>query len=307
MQWPFQKSVSENLVLLALGRDSCRFLAFQGHSPVQLLHIHQVAFADLDELGRHLGQWLKQLSISDARCRWLLSRERYQSLLIEKPEVAENEIDQAAKWLVRDQLDFPPDEVLMQHYQPIGSHSRSDQVVLVACQKGMIEKLVEISHKLDLELEHIAIEELCIGLALQQHLESEQICGFIGEDQNGLIFNFYQGQSLTFNRYIRGKNFPKVEAQELSLDTDIEEANEQFLLEIQRTLDYAVNQIYRAPVMRLLLQPCAQNENLANLIKQLTEIPVVEASASVVDTRAEDPANLQPGLAELGLALRGAN
>ena len=81
--------------------------------------------------------------------------------------------------------------------------------------KSLIESQIEMTKASGLSLNSIELEELSLAHALDQHLAEDKITGFIGEDDRGLIFNFYHGNELSFTRHKKGHFLPK--SQEFSL------------------------------------------------------------------------------------------
>ncbi|TQV88531.1 hypothetical protein [Aliikangiella coralliicola] len=228
-------------------------------------------------------------------------RELYQTHSIDAPNVLDDELDNAIKWQIKDLLDHGVDEVLVSHYRPSHPDNRAKQVTAVVVEKQLVESLINITRESGLLMESIEIEELSIGNALIKHLSEDKIIGFVGEDDKGLVFNFYNGGELCFSRHKKGRFMPKAGEGEFVLDTDQEAQEESFLLETQRTLDYVISQIFRRPLDAILLQQESEkSEALAETIKQLTETDVILISPKV-ETKQEN--SQAPNLAEVGLAL----
>jgi len=255
-------------------------------------------YQDHDKLAELFLAWCKNSGVRGAECRWVLGRDLYQTYQTGTPNVLAKEMDEAIKWQIKDLLELPVDQALVTHYQPVDSSNQTDQLVAVATQKALIETLIDISHQAGVNLDSIDIEELVVGHALADYFSDEKIIGFIGEDSAGLVFNFYRSGGLSFTRHKKGRFMPNSQQQEFSLEQDKEAEQESFLLETQRTLDYVVSQIFRRPIDTLLLQKnSAADDQLAELIHQITELKVNLVTPSIV---AKDAETLAPNLAEVG-------
>ena len=302
MRWPLKASKKNGeIVVISITEQQVRLLQID-RLEKRVLAFGEAAYSSMSQLETQVSDWCRQFSLKNKPCRWLLSRPLYQTYHAEKPEVAADEIDRALGWQLKDQLEIPLEEAILRHYQPGETENKGGQLVVVVVGKALVEKLIDLSKNLSLELDAIEIDELSLGHALQAEMTEDKIYGFIGEDHQGLVFNFYHNQQLTVTRYIRGKHFPAENTEELSLEIDDQAAQDAFLLEIQRTLDYCVNQIFRRPIDKLLLQAQADNSGpLAELVAQITEIPVTPVA---VDLTRDESISGRPRLTEIGTALR---
>ncbi len=302
MKFLTKKSAS-NQFIASIDANSCRIHLFNktGSKLVQL-KTHQFEYASLDELKTKTVQWLRQNPCKDYDSRWVLNRELYQTYQVDPPKVTEKEMNEAIKWQIKDLLEHPVADVLVSHYRLGHGEQKNAQLTAVVVKKELIETLIELTHQLGLRMNAIEIEELSTGCALISHLNDDRITGYIGQDKNGLIYNFYCGETLFFTRHKKGRHLPYKSAQDFSLEAEQQELEEAFLLETQRTMDYVVSQVFRRPVENLLIENTSEeDEAIADMIKQLTEIEVTLINPAV------NPVSdklLKPALFEVGAALR---
>jgi MSHA biogenesis protein MshI len=262
-------------------------------------------YENLEALEDNLHAWCKKNNIKNSICRWLLSHECYQTYLTDSPNVLKKELPEALKWQLKDQLDFPVDEVLISYYKPHHPDPENNQVVAVSVEKKLIDTIVLMTKEIGLELNAIEVEELTIGHMLIPHLAKDKIVGYVGENRSGLVFNFYQSNKLVFSRYKKGTYLPINQEQEheFSLESQSQEQEDAFLLETQRTLDYVISQLFRKPVDLILLQNKEGNTSvLAETINQLIETPVSIVESDVDYEQQENL--LTTTLAEAGCAVR---
>ncbi|MCW8875611.1 MAG: hypothetical protein OQJ89_08720 [Kangiellaceae bacterium] len=301
----FNSKKQDNFVIASLEGQHCRIQHFklQENKLIQLA-AKSFLFTSVDQLAEEFIQVCREQSLKSCCCRWMLSRDHYQTHTLDRPKVTEKEMNTALKWQIKDLLEQPVEDVLVGHYQPMHPDKPEAQVIAVVVERDLIVKLIEMSRAAGLEMDSIEIDELCIGNAFLEQLTPERITGFVGEDSSGLIFNFYNGQNLCFSRYKKGRFMPTVKNdEEFVLDDEQEAQEESFLLETQRTLDYVISQIFRRPLDSILLQQrSANDQQLADTINQITEIPVQLIEAPLLE---QPDLPFLPTLAEAGCALRG--
>lgn len=300
----FNAKKQDNFVIASLEGQHCRIqhLKLQENQLIQLA-AKSFLFTSIDQLAEEFIQECRQQSLKNCSCRWVLSRDHYQTHTLDRPKVTEKELDIALKWQIKDLVELPVEDILVSHYKPLHPDKPEAQVVAVVVEKGLIMKLIEMTQTVGLEMDSIEIDELTIGNAFLEQLSPERITGFVGEDSSGLIFNFYNGRNLCFSRHKKGRFMPTVKSEEeFVLDDEQEAQEESFLLETQRTLDYVISQIFRRPLDAILLQQRSTNDqHLADTISQITEIPVQLIEAPMLE-QPELP--FIPTLAEAGCALR---
>lgn len=314
----FKKKISDKILVASINGGQCRIQQFINQSGnLKQANITVFDYANLTELTLYFGQWCKSNQIKNTPCRWLLSHELYQSYLTDPPNVLEKEMTEALKWQIKDQLDLPVNEVLISHYKPNHPDPDNKQITAICVEKKLIEGLINVTQTTGLVLDSIEIEELAIGKALSSYLEPDKIVGYVGENNSGLVFNFYQNNQLVFSRYKKGLFIPSSATNEFSLESDSQDLEDAFLLETQRTLDYVISQIFRKPIDLILLQQNNQRrDTLAETINQIVETkvllvkPNVEAlfngqpnSEADGDSKPAEQKTIMTTLAEAGCAL----
>ncbi len=298
---------TDKLIVVSIDGQHCRLNYFSTLSDKPVVTATtSFNYSNEESLEKAINHWLRTNGYKNILCRWLLNRELYQTYNIDAPNVLEKEMAEAIKWQIKDLLDFPVNDILVSYYKPKPPTADSKQIVAVVVEKKLIESLISISQKVNLIMDAIEIEELSIGYALLPQLVENQITGYVGEDSTGLVFNFYSGEELAFTRHKKGRFLPVSSTDEFSLESENQDKEDAFLLEMQRTLDYVVGQLFRRPVDKLLLQGASDSDqSLADTVSQLTEIEVCLVSPEISLAQDNSDKNSLPYLSELGSALRG--
>ena len=315
MVWGLNRQSDAKQVLVSLSESEIRlFLVENQSNNITLIDSYYANYDSLETLQQQCQQWFRSQKCKGLDCYWLLSRKLYKTLNIKPPQVPEAELDDSIKWLIKDQIDQPIDEVLAGHYFPYTEEQEPTKFTAVVTEKAFVEKLIEITNESGLQLISIGIDDLAAAntfatLLTDSKQSSGKIEGFIDQDHLGLIYNFYVDQSLAFTRHIKGRFFPTESPAEFSLEDDnSDQQQDQFLLETQRTLDYCVSQVFRKPIDALYLDGSkTASDKLVKALEQVTEIPVnridLAASNDLLEdeTDPERPVPLKMSLAEAGM------
>ena len=118
----------------------------------------------------------------------------YQILLLEVPNVPEDEVSDAARWQVKDLLDFPVDETVVELFR-LPRQSTADGKPIgyaVAARRRSIQEHIELFKSAGLSLDVIDIPELC----------QRNVATLLPQDEHGVAFlHFTQNRgSLTITR-----------------------------------------------------------------------------------------------------------
>lgn len=192
-----------------------------------------------------------------------------QLLLIEAPQVESSELNGAARWKVKDMIDFNVDDAVIDVIEipNIKELKRSPMIYVVVVKREKIKFIVELCKNCSSELSIIDIPDMA----------QRNFASLLPEDQNGVaILSINSNNSLlTITR--KGELYlsreletgfeqllSSVQNQDTSLET-AEEVNsvemlqslERMVLEVQRSLDYYEAQYSQPQINTLFLAPFA--------------------------------------------------
>ena len=245
-------------------------------------------------------------------------------LLLEKPPVADEELRGAVQWKIRDLIDFPVEEAVIDVLGIPGG--RSDMVYVVAARQDVVRGQIQRLEQAGFALEVVDIPEMA----------QRNLAGLLPEDEGGVamlslrggdgLFTITRGGTLYLSRrldtgldaLLPGEGFEVSdteggdEGEVLSLDV-VSAEQQQLLdgvvLEIQRSLDYYESHFGQPPVGTLVLGPTARSvaglqdyltANLAARVRGLDLAEVLQVPAEV------DRAQQGRCLIAIGAALRVA-
>ncbi|MDY6943284.1 MAG: pilus assembly protein PilM [Pseudomonadota bacterium] len=201
-----------------------------------------------------LRELLKASGLERSSCSVILGSDEYQLLMVEAPEVGNNELRAAMRWRVRELIDFHIDDAVLDIFQvPRGATANPHQMLfVVACRSAVIAEYVAAAEKSGCRLKVIDVTELALrniaslleedvsGVAML-HLEPD--FGVITVTQQGTLYLSRQ-ISLGYRQLVG-----------LEGQADLEFQLDNFVLEVQRSLDYYERQFGQPPVRALYLTP----------------------------------------------------
>lgn len=239
--------------LLAVGvlpdRVQCARFAYDG-ALARLSFWHE----EMASGGR--GQVLLQLARGggvkkSARCATLLAPGDYRLLQTEAPAVPEEEIGEALRWQLRDQVDLPVETAVIDHLPlpDAGGGGRPRQVFAALAAEAVIAPLVRDFQAAGLDLQVIDLPELAqrnIAALFETENRGLAFLAF-GETSALLTFN-YQGELFALRRIeIGAAQFAGASAERR------DQLAERVVLEMQRSMDTVNRQFSAISLSRLML------------------------------------------------------
>jgi MSHA biogenesis protein MshI len=129
-----------------------------------VLSLMRGGFAAFDrrQRGKDLQHLLKRQQLTKHRLAICLDRSRFNLSMIEAPAVAPSEISQALTWKVKDLIDFPLDQLVLDYVNVPATKSAAAMVYAVTSNEVSIEELVNEVNQAQGALERIDIPPLAL-------------------------------------------------------------------------------------------------------------------------------------------------
>lgn len=198
-------------------------------------------------------QWQKRSAVS------VLPPDYYQLMQIELPELPPDERRDAARWQIREMLEFPVEQAVVDVFNvaPFGSDKRPLTYVVAAREELLRERLNLLSEA-ELSLTAIDIPEFALRNLTELFLEDDRGTAILYlQEQGGLLTIAREGVHYLTRYLSSGMNDLLPYA-----DGDYEALTEQLdsiVLEVQRTFDYCES-TYRLPMVSRLLVAMTERE-----------------------------------------------
>ena len=222
---------------------------------------------DNDWAGR-LEQQASGIQLANTRLTSVLPNGSYQLVLVEVPDVPANEVKSAIRWQIKDLLDFPVDEAVVELFEmpELSTASNKNMAYAVATRRSRVQEHIELLQDAGLSLDVIDIPELC----------TRNIATLLPQDAGGVAFLHFSGShgTLTVTRqgvlYLIRQIEKGLAAMDAVVQDDFARAElvSTIVLETQRSLDYYESHFDYGPVTELVLAP---GSNIGGLADSLHE------------------------------------
>ena len=193
-------------------------------------------------------------------------------VMLEKPEVAENELRQAVRWKIKDSIPFDVNNAIVDVFEIPGQieRGRTPLVYVTAAEKDSLKQHVQLLEEQNLEVESIDIAELVMRNIAALLPEDQQGVALLKLDAaNGLMTLTHDSSlylarnidvgysSLTSTNSILGENPNESDglALEEGMSPDHQRALDGIVLEVQRSLDYYESHFAKPAINSLVIAP----------------------------------------------------
>ena len=197
--------------------------------------------AKVDQLTQ-LTEFVVKHNLSDMPCYVVLPNTDYQLLLVEAPDVEDNELRSAMRWKVKDLLSMPLEKAVLDVFpMPAdGNRTGKKMVYVVASNLDHIQKCINLINESGLALESIEIEEMALrNLSLLKSADEESRgVAMVRVVEGGGSVSLYRAGNLYLSRQFT-LNYSGGLLDDLPGDV--------LALEVQRSLDYYERQMGLAP------------------------------------------------------------
>lgn len=217
---------------------------------------------------------LKTLGFDRYDCLTVLSPADYQLLIVDAPDVPDPELKNAARWKIKDMIDYPVDDAtvdVMRIPDPrAGMHAHP--LYTVAARNEAIRKNMERFSNLRLRLSVIDIVETAQRniAALLEPPHGGVAMVYVAKDHVLCTVNF-EGELYLTRRIDVG-----LEELEKLAQGSSDEAKNRILLEVQRSFDHLERQFPFVSVTKLLIAPTPADTGLQSYLADNLDIPVEE-------------------------------
>lgn len=240
--------------------------------PPTLQSLHYSAVENKAETASVLKKLVHENKLEDKSIATSLLSANANLVMLEKPEVAENELRQAVRWKIKDSLPFDINNAIVDVFEIPGQieRGRTPLVYVTAAEKDFLKQQIQLFEEQNLDIETIDIAELVMRniaalLPEDQHgvalLKLDATNGLMTLTQDSSLYlarNVDVGySSLMASNSILGEH--PGESSGLSLEEGMPPAQQRSLdaivLEVQRSLDYYESHFAKPAINSLVLAP----------------------------------------------------
>jgi len=245
-----RKRRNSGLVGVAFAREGFAVVALADggrDAHPRLTAASQFVASDPEVLASQLAEWVDHNQLKGAPAKALLAPGEYHLLQIEAPPVAATEMRQAAAWRVRELIDFPIDQAVIDTFEPPEATQRgTKRINVVVAHRAVVAERIQQIEDGGLTLDAIDIADL--GQAqVSRRLPDDGGHALLALDETeGLITVYRDGELYLARSLDRGR---------AALANDDGSLAEALLLEVQRSFDYFESSLSQPPLGMLYLYP----------------------------------------------------
>jgi MSHA biogenesis protein MshI len=222
-----------------------------GKAAVELSAFYPIVPSHSPEVLERLG---KDLRAASHRCGTMLGGREYQLLMVDAPNVPQDELKTAVRWRLKDMLDFHVDDATIDVLDiPVDTSapSRGHSMFAIAARNALIQSRQELFTEAKIALSVIDIPEMAqrnISAVLERDGRGLAMLSF---DADGGLLTITHNGELYLSRRI-DVNIGQL----LEPDSDKQQVcYDKITLELQRSLDHFDRQFHYVNVAKLLLAP----------------------------------------------------
>ena len=240
--------------------------------PPSLKSFHYYAIDNKAETSAVLKKVIQDNQLDNISIYTSLLTSDYNLEMMEKPEVAENELHQAVRWKIKDSLSFDVNDAVIDVFEipDLKERGRTPLVYVAAAEKKLVKQRIQIFEDHDLEIESIDIAELVMRNIAALLPEDSQGVALLKLDGSKGLMTLTQDSSLYLTRNI-DVDFGSIstvnsilgespaESDGLTLEEgmspDQQRTLDAIVLEVQRSLDYYESHFAKPAINSLVLAP----------------------------------------------------
>jgi MSHA biogenesis protein MshI len=231
-----------------------------------------VLFEKIDVAANDYVSAIKSLHTSsplDGTAFIVLSEAQSQIVQVDKPNLPENEIIAALKWLIKDLVTIAPDNMIVDYFDVPLLAGRQEKLNVVCAPANELKKLVEVTEQNGLKIRHITTQEFAFANLLPT--QNDAVLLVCQQPNEEIVLIIIKNQQLYFHRRLRGfANIATKSADELSFSI-IDDIS----LEIQRSTDYFERQLKQAPIRAIqVLLPMKLENLVVDKLAENSSVPV---------------------------------
>jgi MSHA biogenesis protein MshI len=240
---------------------------------------------DLKVQQNNLSSFVVSNKLQHVDCYAVLAREDYRLIPIEKPKVADNEIGEAIRWLIKDLIDFPLEEAVVDFFPTQTRTGQAEKICAVVARLQWLNILAGVVKTAGLNLKAINITTL----AIRNIISSLRIVGnsavFLTQEGEYYYILVVKDQLIYLERKLESGSQNESNAQ------IFEDFCNRLVAELQRSIDFYQNRDKTIPVKIFLDQFLGQNQKLIQYIETAfnLQIEILDADKWLSDNSKRMP------------------
>jgi MSHA biogenesis protein MshI len=270
---------------------------------------------DPHAIGGELAATVKELGLAGTACCVVLSPEMYSLRQVDPPAVEPAELRDAARWSIKDLVDFSVEDAIIDVFPSPEAHGRPARLNVIAARRKVLQQHVATLEGSGLMLVAVDILELALrNVALLLPSEARGVA-LLHTQPTFSVLTLSRNGWLWFSRQLDIDLEELEGAAEAALSDKLESGGEEqraldaLLLDLQRSFDYYEHQLGQIAPAELVLTPGrVETTHLRQWLAKNLSVPIGELDlGALLDSRVNIVRGLSGSIvAPLGAALRRA-
>lgn len=244
--------------------------------------------SEISEAASRLREQSRAVGLGEATCNVVLAPELYAVSLVERPKVPDEEVREAVRWRMQDNLEFPADQAAIDVFALPESASRDRSMVfVVALHVEMLKRLLDNVYAAGIQVGSVDVSELALrNISHGLYPEPEWSVGLLRLTPTSGVINISRGEELFLSRRVSG--IPS----ELS-ESAWDQFNDRLLLQVQRSIDYYESAMGQPPCNALIVATThGWQDKVCDYLSDMLPLsvrPIKEELRNLYDIRLHNP------------------
>ena len=243
------------------------------------------------------------------RCISLMRSEAYSLHMVEAPDVEEHELREAVRWRIKDMIDFPVEQAVIDVFDIPDQRNSSDMVYVVVAKNKDVGEQVKLLLNAGFKLASIGIMELAMRNISSLVPDNEKGVALVhlGRDSGSITLTkkgvLYFTRHLTGSEKLFGQDYSK------NITAEMEGWLDTVIIDVQRSLDFYENQYQQAPTYSVVMVPLLKPiEGVTEYFSSQLGVPVryLELDKMFEVSKQVDLEKISICLPAIGAAMRSA-
>lgn len=247
-----KKSAVNGLTSLVINKGGISFAHVRdGNTQPELTCCEYIASANPLLEPKRFKDLLEANKLLGTHTSVVLPESSYQILLVERPEVPDEELAEALRWRIKDLISFDVEQAVIDYIElPEDAYrGRSRMVYAVAAEQTKVDLWVDWCGEIGLDVTAVDVPEMALLNLTEDLADSESGLAVFNIGEEGSSINLLSDAALYFTRNLS------------YCHSSSPESAASAVLELQRSLDYYESQVGKPPCVRLLVMPMQADES----------------------------------------------
>ena len=220
----------------------------------------------LDDMTNAIARWVKEHSLKCTTTNFVLASHQADTFLTEAPEVAEEELNKAMRWKIKDMIDYDINDAVIDCFAIHGQRERGRQPMayVVTAAVDVLKAYVTSVESSNLQLESIDIPAMAQrNLAAQLPEDKNGVALLVLDERSGLLTltkggELYLSRDLEFgySHFAQQDNLPTQGGLAIEgMPPATQSTLDQIMLEVQRSIDYYERYFAQPQINSLVIAP----------------------------------------------------